>query len=62
MKTNSDPTRVIMLTNLVGKGEVDDDLIEDVREECSRFGEITVIISYLFTVNYLLIILEFKSI
>ena len=32
-----------MLTNLVGKGDVDEDLTEEVREECSRYGSIVVI-------------------
>jgi splicing factor 45 len=34
------PTRVIMLRNMVGRGEVDADLEPEVREECSKFGEV----------------------
>eukprot|EP00747_Dinoflagellata_sp_TGD_P214786 gnl/TRDRNA2_/TRDRNA2_87599_c0_seq1.p1 gnl/TRDRNA2_/TRDRNA2_87599_c0~~gnl/TRDRNA2_/TRDRNA2_87599_c0_seq1.p1 ORF type:complete len:312 (-),score=65.64 gnl/TRDRNA2_/TRDRNA2_87599_c0_seq1:24-959(-) len=32
--------KVIALENLVGVGEVDDDLEDEVREECARFGEV----------------------
>lgn len=35
------PTKVIMLRNMVGRGEVDPELEPEVREECSKFGEVT---------------------
>lgn len=34
------PTRVLFLTNLVGKGDVDDDLEEEIREEASKYGSV----------------------
>jgi splicing factor 45 len=34
------PTKVILLENMVGPGEVDDDLQPEVIEECSKYGEI----------------------
>ncbi|KAJ5067124.1 splicing factor 45 spf45 [Anaeramoeba ignava] len=34
------PTLVILLLNLVGKGEVDNDLTTEVQEECTRFGNV----------------------
>ena len=34
------PTKVVMLRNMVGQGEVDADLEPEVREECSKFGEV----------------------
>lgn len=34
------PTKVIMLRNMVGQGEVDADLEPEVKEECSKFGEV----------------------
>jgi len=34
------PTRVLFLTNLVGKGEVDEDLEEEIREESSKHGTV----------------------
>lgn len=34
-------TRVIMLENMVGPGEVDDDLQPEVAEECSKYGKVT---------------------
>lgn len=34
------PTRVIVLRNMVGRGQVDAELEPEVREECSKFGEV----------------------
>lgn len=34
------PTKVILLRNMVGPGEVDDDLEPEVKEECSKYGEV----------------------
>ena len=39
---NIEPTRIILLTNIANLEEVDDDLLNEVKEECSRFGEIIV--------------------
>ncbi|XP_022847967.1 DNA-damage-repair/toleration protein DRT111, chloroplastic [Olea europaea var. sylvestris] len=38
---NGTPTRVVLLRNMVGPGEVDDDLEGEVAEECSKFGAVT---------------------
>ncbi|KAH6759435.1 D111/G-patch domain-containing protein [Perilla frutescens var. frutescens] len=38
---NGPPTRVVLLRNMVGPGEVDDDLEGEVAEECSKFGKVT---------------------
>lgn len=36
------PSKVVCLTNMVGPGEVDDDLEPEVREEChNKYGEVT---------------------
>lgn len=40
------PTKVIMLRNMVGRGEVDPELEPEVREECSKFGEVTSCLIY----------------
>ena len=40
------PTKVIMLRNMVGRGEVDEELEPEVREECSKFGEVTSCLIY----------------
>lgn len=34
------PTKVILLRNMVGPGEVDDDLESETKEECSKYGEV----------------------
>lgn len=34
------PTKVILMQNMVGPGEVDDDLQPEVAEECSKYGEV----------------------
>lgn len=35
------PTKVVLLKNMVGPGEVDDDLEPETKEECSKYGEVT---------------------
>jgi splicing factor 45 len=37
---NRQPTRVVMLTNMVGKGEIDEDLADETKDEASKYGEI----------------------
>lgn len=34
------PSKVVMLRNMVGPGEVDDDLQSEVVEECTKYGEV----------------------
>ncbi|KAI1299783.1 Splicing factor 45 [Halotydeus destructor] len=34
------PTKVVLLRNMVGPGEVDNDLEPEVKEECSKYGEV----------------------
>jgi len=38
IKIKGRPTRVIMLRNMVGPGEVDQDLQPEIEEECSKYG------------------------
>lgn len=38
---NGQPTRVVLLRNMVGPGQVDDDLETEVAEECAKYGTVT---------------------
>ncbi|CAK7324432.1 unnamed protein product [Dovyalis caffra] len=38
---NGTPTRVMLLRNMVGPGEVDDELEDEVGSECSKYGTVT---------------------
>ncbi|ONK61970.1 uncharacterized protein A4U43_C08F35470 [Asparagus officinalis] len=38
---NGPPTRVLLLRNMVGPGEVDDDLEDEVASECAKYGSVT---------------------
>ena len=40
------PTKVVLLTNMVGPGEVDDDLQPEVIEETSKYGEVNKCLIY----------------
>uniref|UniRef100_A0A3B3ZZE3 Splicing factor 45 n=1 Tax=Periophthalmus magnuspinnatus TaxID=409849 RepID=A0A3B3ZZE3_9GOBI len=34
------PTKVVLLRNMVGRGEVDEDLEEETKEECEKYGKV----------------------
>eukprot|EP01105_Mastigella_eilhardi_P026911 TRINITY_DN7997_c0_g1_i1.p1 TRINITY_DN7997_c0_g1~~TRINITY_DN7997_c0_g1_i1.p1 ORF type:complete len:566 (-),score=161.71 TRINITY_DN7997_c0_g1_i1:86-1621(-) len=38
------PTRVVLLTNMVGRGEVDERLNREVKEECGKFGSVLCVV------------------
>ncbi|KAL1205067.1 DNA-damage-repair/toleration protein [Cardamine amara subsp. amara] len=38
---NGEPTRVLLLRNMVGPGEVDDELEDEVGSECGKYGVVT---------------------
>lgn len=40
------PTKVVLMTNMVGPGEVDEELEPEVKEECSKYGEVAKCIIY----------------
>ncbi|XP_030853414.1 splicing factor 45-like [Strongylocentrotus purpuratus] len=40
------PTKILLLTNMVGPGEVDDDLQPETAEECSKYGEVVKVLIY----------------
>lgn len=42
------PSKVIVLRNMVGPGEVDDDLQPEVVEECNKYGDVVKVIIYEF--------------
>lgn len=40
------PSKVVLLRNMVGPGEVDDDLQPETAEECAKYGEVAKVIIY----------------
>lgn len=38
------PTKVVLLRNMVGPGEVDEELEPETKEECGRYGEVVSVI------------------
>uniref|UniRef100_A0A672K9N7 Splicing factor 45-like n=1 Tax=Sinocyclocheilus grahami TaxID=75366 RepID=A0A672K9N7_SINGR len=34
------PTKVVLLRNMVGRGEVDEDLEAETKEECEKYGKV----------------------
>lgn len=45
-KSLKQPSKVILLKNMVGPGEVDDDLEGETREECTKYGEVIQVVIY----------------
>jgi len=45
-KIMKNPTKVVLLRNMVAPGEVDDELEPEVKEECSKYGEVVKCIIY----------------
>ncbi|CAI0545581.1 unnamed protein product [Linum tenue] len=43
---NGPPTRVLMLRNMVGPGEVDDELEDEVASECAKYGTVTKVLIF----------------
>lgn len=43
---NQGPTRVVLLTNMVGAGEVDGELQQETADECGRFGKVETCVVY----------------
>lgn len=44
--STNQPTRVILLQNMVGPGEVDDDLEAETKEECKKYGDVVKCLIY----------------
>lgn len=40
------PSKVVLLRNMVGPGEVDEDLQPETAEECAKYGEVTKVVIY----------------
>ncbi|XP_063953073.1 splicing factor 45-like [Lytechinus pictus] len=40
------PTKILLLTNMVGPGEVDDELEPETAEECTKYGEVVKVLIY----------------
>lgn len=45
-KMRADSTRVLLLQNMVGPGEVDDDLEAETKEECKKYGDVVKCLIY----------------
>ena len=41
MNLSGPPTRVLMLRNMIGPGEVDNELEEEVGSKCAKYGTVT---------------------
>lgn len=46
VSTMKNPSKVVLLRNMVGPGEVDDDLQPETAEECAKYGEVAKVIIY----------------